>query len=78
MPQSRMQRIGPACFLPVDPRTALVGSPSSASRPNEFTARGERPSICYPSVHYAGTPISDQAQITDSARIPPPSEPATA
>jgi N-acetylglucosaminyldiphosphoundecaprenol N-acetyl-beta-D-mannosaminyltransferase len=34
--------------------------------------------ICYPGVYYAGTSISDQAEIPGAARDPIPSEPATA
>jgi N-acetylglucosaminyldiphosphoundecaprenol N-acetyl-beta-D-mannosaminyltransferase len=34
--------------------------------------------ISSPGIYYAGTPISDQAEIPDAARDPTPSKPATA
>jgi len=78
VPQPRMQRIGLAwfCQLTREPRRLarryLLKGPMNSLR----AVRAQL--ICYPGLYYAGTPISDQAEIPDAARNPTPSEPATA
>ena len=78
VPKPRMQRIGLAwfCRLTRKPRRLarryLLRDPINLVRP----VRAQL--ICYSGVYYAGTPISDQAEIPDAARDPTPSRPATA
>ena len=78
VPQPRMQRIGLAwfCRLTREPRR-LARRYLLPGRMNLVRALRVQ-LICYPGVYYAGTPISDQAQIPDGARNPTPSEPASA
>ena len=78
VPQPRMQRIGLAwsCRLTREPRRLarryLLQGPMNLVR----AVRAQL--ICYPGVYYAGTPISEHAQIPDAARDPTPPKPATA
>jgi N-acetylglucosaminyldiphosphoundecaprenol N-acetyl-beta-D-mannosaminyltransferase len=77
VPKTRTQRIGLAwfCRLTREPRRLarrhLLQGPMNSLRP----VRG-RP-ICHAGVYYAGTPISEQAEIPEAARNPTPSKPAT-
>jgi N-acetylglucosaminyldiphosphoundecaprenol N-acetyl-beta-D-mannosaminyltransferase len=78
VPKTRTQRIGLAwfCRLTREPRRLarryLVQGPMNLVR----AVRAQL--ICYSGVCFAGTPISDQAEIPDAARDPTASEPATA
>jgi hypothetical protein len=77
VPKPRLQRIGLAwfCRLTREPRRLarryLLQGPINLLR----AVRAQL--ICYPGVYYAGTSISDQAEIPDAARNPTPAEPAT-
>jgi N-acetylglucosaminyldiphosphoundecaprenol N-acetyl-beta-D-mannosaminyltransferase len=77
-PKPRTQRIGLAwfCRLTRGPRRLarryLLPGPINLARAMRTHLIG------YPGVDYAGTPISDQAQIPDAARDPTPPQPATA
>jgi hypothetical protein len=77
VPKTRTQRIGLAWFdrLTREPRCLarwhLLRGPMNSLR----AVRAQL--ICYPGVYYAGTPISEQADIPDAARNPTPSKPAT-
>jgi N-acetylglucosaminyldiphosphoundecaprenol N-acetyl-beta-D-mannosaminyltransferase len=77
-PKPRMQRIGLAwfCRLTREPRRLarrhLPPGPMNSLR----AVRAQL--ICYPGVYYAGTPISEHAEIPNAARNPTPPKPATA